>query len=165
MRRIVFFALIGALTSCNDALPLPTSPDLSATLQITTEKSSYTRSEIPASSTGIRGTITNAGDRTVFARMGDAFNGAVEQNPVYVANGSDGALEHSEGSNWVTVEGATLVEGVKEIELRAGKSYSFIAHGSPSAPAGTYRITVSYRTSAGASQPAGRASSASFEIR
>jgi hypothetical protein len=167
-RKLVSLVLtMAVIASCSDAaVDAPQTPsDGSATLSVVTTKSSYTASEALVSSTGVRGTITNTSDRTVYARMGDAFNSAVEQDPVYVASGSDASLERANGTAWSGVEGALLIEGIREIELRPGRSYSFIAHTAALAQAGSYRITVAFRASAGASQPSGRASSATFEIR
>ena len=159
--------LLTAASSCGSATVDPSQSPASgsATLSVVTEKSSYARAEVLASSTGVRGTITNTSDRTVYARMGDAFNSAAEQDPIYVASGSDASLERADGNAWAGVDAALLIEGIRVIELRPGRAYSFIAHTGSAAQAGSYRVTVGFRESYGASQTAGRASSATFEIR
>jgi hypothetical protein len=164
MRPLILATILSAgLAGCSSTAATDAAFDnqATATVRVTVEKTSYTRDELTA---GVRGKIINDSDRTVYARLGDAFNSAVEQDPVYIATGSDGALERSGGSNWTTVETAVLVEGVKVIELRAGREYAFIAPTSTSTQAGTYRISVTYRATAGG-DATGRASSASFEIK
>ena len=167
LRKLVSMVwLLTAASSCGSAtIEPPSSESGSATLSVVTEKSSYSRAEALASSTGVRGTITNTSDRAVYARMGDAFNSAVEQDPIYVASGSDASLERADGNTWTGVDGAPLIEGIRMIERRPGRSYAFIAHTGSAAQAGSYRVTVGFRESSGASQTAGRASSATFEIR
>ncbi|HEY9228288.1 MAG TPA: hypothetical protein VIP11_16650 [Gemmatimonadaceae bacterium] len=165
MRTLVGLALVVGLAACgSDAADLVSAPPgiAAGTLRVTVAKSTYTRDEL---SGGISGSITNTSDQVFFARLGDAFNSAREQDPVYIAMGSDGALERADGSSWRVAETGILVEGVKEVELRPGKTYTFAATLPQNTSAGTYRFNIAYRTTAGAQQPSGRGISASFEIR
>jgi hypothetical protein len=117
----------------------------------------------PSSGQGVRATLGNTADQSFYSRLGDAFNGALDQNPLFVANGSDASLEREQGSDWVAVTGAVLIEGVKIVSLQPGKSYDLIAQTS-AATAGRYRIVVAYRNSVTA-EPTQRAVSATFEVR
>src|SRR4051794_8204552 len=61
---------------------------------LTTDKSAYSRADLdPGSGQGVRGTLVGSSERSFYSRLGDAFNGAVDQDPLFVAEGSDGALE------------------------------------------------------------------------
>lgn len=166
MRTVTIMAsVMVALAACSGGtIDSPSSPEgiAAGTLRVVAAKATYTRTELKE---GIRGSITNTSDQILYARLGDAFNSAREQDPVYIAIGSDGAIERSEGTNWRAVEGAILIEGVKEIELRPGKTYTFIAPISENTPAGTYRVNLGFRATSGAEQASGRTLSETFEIR
>lgn len=174
MRPTVFVAVVAITTAaCHDG-PATSLRDQDAPppqiaagdVRVALQKTSFTRDEASvATGAGVRGTITNTSDRTLFAKLGDAFNSAAEQDPVYVAVGSDGMLERLEGSSWVGVTSAHLVEGVRAIELRPGKAYTFVAHASSAITAGTYRVTIAYRASANASAASGTVSSPTFAIQ
>ncbi|HEV8215348.1 MAG TPA: hypothetical protein VGP95_05925 [Gemmatimonadaceae bacterium] len=142
----------------------PTNSIAAGQLTIALPKSVYTTAELnPASGQGIRATLGNSADQAFYSMLGDAFNGAIDQNPLYVANGSDASLEREQGSGWVAVSGVQMVEGVKVVSIQPGKSYELIAHSS-GATAGRYRIVVNYRNSASA-EPTRRATSVTFEVR
>lgn len=174
MRPTVFVAVVAITTAaCHDGTPTalrdPDAPPpqiAAGDVRVAVQKTSFTRDEASvATGAGIRGTITNTSDRTLFAKLGDAFNSAAEQDPVYIAGGSDGMLERLEGSSWAGVTTAHLVEGVRVIDLRPGKTYTFVAHASNALSAGTYRVTIAYRASANASAASGKVSSPSFAIQ
>ena len=142
-----------------------TSPDI----QITLAKSSYTRSELEWETGGIRARLVNGTAQPYYSRLGDAFNSAVEQDPLWVALGSDAALERESGAAWTAVGTPILVEGVREIRLGAGKAYDLIvvaagATGPGSVAAGRYRVVVNVRAAPGAGV-AERIVSAPFEVR
>ena len=142
----------------------PTNSIAAGQLTITLPKNIYTTTDLnPASGQGVRATLGNSADQTFYSMLGDAFNGAIDQNPVYVANGSDASLEREQGSGWVAVSGVQMIEGVKVVSIQPGKSYELIAHSS-GATAGRYRIVVNYRNSVSA-EPARRTTSATFEVR
>jgi hypothetical protein len=138
---------------------LPQGPTL------TTDKSVYSRADLdPGSGQGVRATLDGSSEKSFYSRLGDAFNGAVDQDPLFVAEGSDGALERQSGGNWVKAAGVPLVEGVREIVIARGKSYTVIAHLSAPVQAGTYRITIKIRETAGGTASATVASQP-FEVR
>ena len=133
---------------------------------ITAEKSVYTRAEVEiATGTGIRATLVGSPERPYYARLGDAFNSAIEQNPLYVAEGSDGMLERQVGGAWVKVEGPILIEGVREVVLQVGKTYTVFAHQPQTAQPGTYRISIAVRDKQAGSSQSDRIVSPTFEIR
>ena len=138
---------------------LPQGPTL------TTDKSAYSRADLdPGTGQGVRATLIGSSEKSFYSRLGDAFNGAVDQDPLFVAEGSDGALERQSGGTWVKAAGVPLVEGVREIVITRAKSYSVIAHASAPIQAGTYRITIKIRENAGGAVSATIASPP-FEVR
>jgi hypothetical protein len=138
---------------------LPQGPTL------TTDKSAYSRADLdPGSGQGIRATLVGSSEKSFYSRLGDAFNGAVDQNPLFVAEGSDGTLERQSGGTWVKTAGVPLVEGVREIVISPAKSYTVIAPASAPIQAGTYRLTIKIRDVAGGAVTATIASPA-FEVR
>jgi len=141
-----------------------TNPTIAAgEVTITLPKTTYTASDLsPSSGQGVRATLANAADQPFYSMIGDAFNGAAEQSPLFVAVGSDASIEREEGSAWVAVTSAHLIEGVKVVSLLPGKSYELIALASP-VTAGRYRIVVGYRDAPN-SAPSRRAVSAIFEV-
>jgi hypothetical protein len=143
----------------------PTNSIAAGQITIALPKTVYTTTELnPSSGAGVRATLGNTADQAFYCRLGDAFNGALDQNPLFVANGSDASLEREQGSeNWVAVSGVQLIEGLKIVSLQPGKSYDLIAQTS-AATAGRYRIVIAYRNSLTA-EPTQRAVSATFEVR
>jgi len=168
MKSRIFALVLGvALAACSDSDHLMADPPNSIAagqLTIALPKTIYTVAELnPASGQGIRATLGNSADQTFYSMLGDAFNGAIDQNPLFVANGSDASLEREQGSDWVAVSGVQMIEGVKVVSIQPGKSYDLIAHSS-GATAGRYRIVVAYRNTQNA-EPTRRVTSAIFEVR
>jgi hypothetical protein len=144
----------------------PNSQIAAGTVVITLDKSTYTWNE--ASTEGVRGTLRNTSDATVYSKLGDAFNSAIKQDPVFISYGSDGSVERSAGSDqWLKAETAILIEGTKFIMMRPGESYQFIAPLSGTAQSGTYRIAVTHRSTMNDEERAAvkTSYSANFEIR
>jgi hypothetical protein len=163
--RTLTLALAAAAACSSETLQPELDDAAVAALEITVPKAAYTHAELDVGSgPGLRARIVNQTGQAYYSRLGDAFNGAVEQDPVWVANGSDGALQRADGASWVAVDGVFLIEGIREVRLGAGKSYELIAHTPASAPAGRYRVVVSYRSAPGGAVT-GRAASAAFEVR
>jgi hypothetical protein len=139
---------------------------VAGTVVVTVAKSTYTWDE--ASTDGVRGTLKNTSDATIYSKIGDGFNSAIEQDPLYISQFSDGSVERSVGTNeWVKAETAILIEGTRFIVLRPGQSYEFIAPVSGSRQAGTYRIAVTHRSTINDEERATvhTSYSTSFEIR
>jgi hypothetical protein len=144
---------------------LPAADISPSGLTLTTEKSTYSRADLdPGTGPGVRATLVGSSAKAYYSRLGDAFNGALDQNPLFVAEGSDGAVERQSGGTWAKVAGVPLVEGVREIVITPAKSYSVIAHASAPIQAGTYRITIKIRDAAGGAVSATIASPP-FEVR
>jgi hypothetical protein len=164
---IAFLAIAALMAACSGGNGgLEVTPQTTE-LQVSVEKSSYARSDldITAGGTGVRGTIRNVGERVLYSNVGDGFNGSLDQDPVHVSNGSDGALERAEGSQWVTVAGAQMIEGTRVVAFRPGRSYTVIAYAGGAVPAGTYRLSIRVRESVDAQQPSARVSSTPFEVK
>ena len=135
-------------------------------LAIEPEKSSYTWSE--ASADGIRGTIRNTSDRILYSKIGDAFLISVDQDPLLIANFSDGAVERQVAADsWARVPTLYSIEGVRFVVLRPGQTYHFLGQVSGTPQVGTYRVAISYRTSINDEQPSASFTdhSATFTVR
>jgi hypothetical protein len=111
-------------------------------LSLTTDKTAYSVGDLTPGNSGVRATLTAAPDKPYYAKLGDAFNGASEQNPLYVAEGSDGVVERQSGDGWVKAASGVLTEGVREVVLAPGKTYTVLTTFSPPIETGTYRLTV-----------------------
>ena len=157
---------LAAAAACSSDESDPLAADVSlAGLEVTLPQTTYARSDLDITSgPGVRARIVNGTAQPYYSRLGDAFNGAVEQDPLWVATGSDGALERADGAAWAAVEGVFLVEGVREVTLRTGKSNELIAHAPPGVAPGRYRIVVALRPAPGAAV-AVRVASPTFEVR
>jgi hypothetical protein len=168
MKGILTFVVGATLAACSGSdkgqTTDPTNSIVAGQVTITLSKTTYSVAELsPSSGAGVRATLGNTADQTFYSMIGDAFNGAIDQNPLYVANGSDASLEREQGSDWVAVSTGQMIEGLKVVSIQPGKSYDLIAQSS-GATAGRYRITVAYRNSA-TGEVARRATSAIFEVR
>jgi hypothetical protein len=166
--RMLTVLVASALAACsghdNSAATDPTNSIVAGQVTITLPKNIYSAADLnPGSGQGVRATLGNTSDQSFYSMIGDAFNGAIDQSPLFVANGSDASLEREQGSDWVAVTGVQMIEGVKVVSIQPGKSYELIAQ-SNGATAGRYRIVVAYRNSATA-EPTRRATSAIFEVR
>src|SRR5262245_4258747 len=162
--RILALLVASVLAACSSNDPQVADPTIAAgQITLTLPKTTYSTSDLsPSSGQGIRATLGNTADQPFYSMIGDAFNGAAEQTPLFVAVGSDASIEREEGSAWVAVTSAHLVEGVKVVSLLPGKSYELVALASP-ATAGRYRIVLAYRDAPN-SAPTRRVS-ATFEVR
>ena len=163
--RILAVLLASLVAGCSSNNRDATDPTLApGQITVTLPKTTYSTSDLsPSSGQGVRATLGNSADQPFYSMIGDAFNGAAEQSPLFVAVGSDASIEREEGSAWVEVTSAHLVEGVKVVSLLPGKTYELIALASP-VTAGRYRIVVAYRDAPN-SAPTRRAVSAIFEVR
>ena len=167
-RRILALLVGGALAACsgsdNGQTTDPANSIAAGQITIALPKSTYTVAELsPSSGLGLRATLGNSADQTFYSMIGDAFNGAIDQNPLYVSNGSDASLERQQGTGWVAVSTGQMIEGLKVVSIQPGKSYELIAQSS-AVTAGSYRIVVAYRTST-TGEATRRAVSATFEVR
>ncbi|MFN8573651.1 MAG: hypothetical protein U0132_16470 [Gemmatimonadaceae bacterium] len=116
--------------------------------------------------TGFEATVRNTGATTVFANVGDAFNSAVEQNPIYTSMGSDAIVEvESNPGTWSSITFSVMVEGTRYIALKPGKTYRLISMADVGAFRGQGRVRVQYNSSADGSGNAFVDYSNTFEIR
>lgn len=166
--RILSLFLACALAACSGSdsgqTTDPTNSIAAGQLTITLSKSSYTVAELnPSSGPGARATVGNSSDQPFYSMIGDAFNGAIDQNPLFVTNGSDASLERQQGTSWLAVSTGQMIEGLKVVSIQPGKSYDLIAQSSAVTP-GSYRIVIAYRTSP-TGETTRRAVSATFEVR
>jgi hypothetical protein len=153
------------LVACSGSTSELPRSDLAANgLSVAVERTAYSIAEVSPGGTGIHATLTADGDKPLYARLGDAFNGAVDQNPLYAAEGSDGVVERQSGGAWVKVSTGILVEGVREVVLTPGKTYTLVGNLAPPVQPGTYRLKVSVRDAPGGAQTLA-IQSAPFDVR
>jgi hypothetical protein len=134
---------MSVLTGCGSATEV--SPDLNllgnASLEITVDPSDVQRGE--GNYLQVRATVRNTSSRDVYANVGDAFNGSLEQETIFAALGTHATLEkHQGGDAWASATVGVLVEGSKFVVLKAGRSYTL--HATANFGSGTYRIGVFY---------------------
>jgi hypothetical protein len=143
----------------------PVNGIAAGSITIALPKTTYSTSDLsPSSGQGVRATLGNSADQPFYSRIGDAFNASAEQNPLFVANGSDASLEREQGSSWVAVTGVALIEGVKIVALQPGQSYELIAHASAPVSPGRYRFVLAYRDAPSA-ESTRRVTSAIFTVQ
>jgi hypothetical protein len=158
-------AAAAVLVACAGTSESPFLSEISAGgPSLATNKTTYSVAEVSPGGAGISATLTAAADKPYYSRLGDAFNSAIDQNQLFIAEGSDGVVERQSGNNWVKASGGILVEGVREVVLTPGKTYPVHASLSTPIQTGTYRLTVFVsETAGGAKNLAIR--SATFEVR
>lgn len=161
--RIAAAALLVACAGSTSDSPFATEISAGG-LSLAIEKTSYSIAEVSPGTAGVRATLTAASDKPYYAKLGDAFNGAIDQNPLYIAEGTDGLVERQSGGTWVKASGGILAEGVREVVLAPGKTYSVFALLSTPIQAATYRMTVSASETAGGAKTI-VVRSATFEVR
>jgi hypothetical protein len=150
MRPLIRIAAAAILAACSSSSSEVQFSDLSTDgLSLTAEKASYSAADINSDKDGVGAKLVIAADRSFYSRIGDAFNGALDQNPIYIAAGTDGAIERQSGDSWTAAESGILVEGVREVVLSAGKTYVALVPLSHPVPTGTYRLRVSVRDKSG----------------
>ena len=169
MRHYLVSLLLATISSaCADGAAVGPSGLTTGAPSIQLDKTSYTAAEASGNGGGIRGTIVNNDSRSYYTKLGDAFGGGEEQDQVYIAAFSDGALERETPSaSWTVVQGPLLVEGVRFVILRPGRTYRFIANATGDVQPGNYRISVTYRSTIADEEPAvtGKDLSGVFPIR
>ena len=165
LTRLRLAAAVMLVACAGSTSESPFATEISAGgLSLATDKTTYSVAEVSPGGAGIRATLTAALDKPYYAKLGDAFNGAVDQNPLFIAEGADGVVERQSGNGWVKASGGILVEGVREVVLTPGKTYSVFALLSTPIQTGTYRLTVSASETAGGPKTS-VVRSATFEVR
>ena len=169
-RRLWQVALALGLAGCGDdvsaSIAAPAPADPGGAFQITPAKTTYTWEELAFTGTGLVATVKNRSGTDWYANVGDAFNGALEQPQISIANGTDAALElrGSDGS-WSALDAGVLVEGSRFVVLRAGKQYELRGNFSGARRTGTARVRFRYWPSASATGTPVVEYSASFTVR
>ncbi|MGQ0647292.1 MAG: hypothetical protein ACT4P7_06945 [Gemmatimonadaceae bacterium] len=171
-RPTLLVVLAAALIGCGTSQPsAPTDlagPNVASNaLTITTSKTTYGWDEVSFGGLGVVATVVNPNGRDYFANVGDAFNGAMEQSPLFIALGTDAAIERLEdGGTWSAMPTGILVEGSKVVVLRAGRGYELRGNLSEPRRVGTMRVRLRYYTTASsAGQQAMVDYSAPFTVR
>jgi len=161
IRVIGSAVLLVVVSNCSLGGDGPTAALQDGDVTLTTSANSYEWD----SGTGIEATITNHGERPYFARLGDGFNGDMEQAVLFAAAGSDGYVERRDGDSWVPLERLFLIEGVRFVVLKPGSSYTLFAHLTGRKVTGTHRLRVDYFDSEGGGAKVGEAISPHFVVR
>ncbi|MGH7490776.1 MAG: hypothetical protein ACREOO_00125 [bacterium] len=117
-------------------------------LSIHTDKNSYRWQPNDLSRSGlIYATLTNNSDITFYAMMGDGFDSSFDQQNLFVAQGTGGAIErkHADGS-WEVMPRAWLIEGTRAVALRPRASYRLSApvHEWCGTETGVFHVKVEY---------------------
>jgi hypothetical protein len=136
-------SVVSACASASEPRLAPSAQD--GDLSITLDKARYTIEE--ARAVGVRGTVRNTSDHTVYSKVGDAMILGSDQQLLIFGDGSDGALERRASSDtWTHVPTLFSVEGSSFVELRPGETYHFVSQLAGTPSAGTHRAALTYRT-------------------
>ncbi len=98
-------------------------------LRIATEKNAYrwTSNDLNASRL-IQATLTNTSHTTFYARLGDGYNSSLDQQELFVAQGSGGHIERQhDDSSWQPMPRGILFEGTRFIALRPQQNHRMLA--------------------------------------
>lgn len=117
-------------------------------LEITTPKTEYTWSpEDLGASRQIEAAVFNQSDRTYYAKLGDGFNGSLDQETLFVAEGTGGFIErHEPDGSWRAMPRGMLIEGTRFVALRPQKNYRLISslYNWRGDESGQFRIKIEY---------------------
>jgi hypothetical protein len=140
--------MLFVLASCSATTepgPQPFISQGAGQLSIQTSAPEYARSAETEDLLEVRATIRNDSPQTFYARLGDGFNGSMDQELLFAASGSDGYVERRTSSEtWLAVQGGILIEGVRVIALRPGTQYQLSALVTDAGSTGVHRIRVDY---------------------
>ncbi|MBC7896965.1 MAG: hypothetical protein H7066_16220 [Cytophagaceae bacterium] len=152
---VPFLAVLGVLAACGSSVDVGTDFAGSPTgvtgganvITISLRKTTFGWEESSFNGNGIQATISNPSGRAYYARIGDAFNAATEQSPVFIALGTDAAIERQgNDGTWSVMPTGILVEGSKVVTIKAGGSYELRGNLSEPRQVGTMRIRLRYFT-------------------
>jgi hypothetical protein len=117
-------------------------------LSIKTDKHSYRWEPDDLTTSGlIYATLKNESDSTLYAMMGDGFNSSIDQQNLYVAQGTGGYIQRQHADGWWEVmPRGWIIEGTRFIALRPGESYRLSApvHEWSGTETGVFRFEVEY---------------------
>jgi hypothetical protein len=144
MRHSPLLALLALSLACGSEASLGILPG-EGVLSIQTGQSAYDWTANAVEGTlYVTATVTNTGTVPVYARLGDAFNSATEQQTIFAAEASDGRVERQAGDAWLTLPGAHLIEGFKTVVLMPGRSYELQAPVPGPRVTGVARIRITW---------------------
>jgi len=103
--------------------------DAAGNLRIFVDKLEYTWDATDlGTSKEIRARLFNHSNRVYYATLGDWFNESIDQENLFIAEGSDGFIEkYAADGSWVAMPRGLLIEGVRAVALRPGEKYSLTA--------------------------------------
>jgi hypothetical protein len=115
---------------------------------------------------GLDASLRNNSGQTVYANVGDAFNAADEQDPLFTSSGADAVVEamDTKGS-WTPFNQGIAIEGTKYVAISPGKTYRLLSNISAPSFRGLARIRVKYSAAPNASSASQVSYSNTFEIR
>jgi hypothetical protein len=141
-RGLIFVA---ALVGCGT--DLATNALAAAGSLVIQVPSSVSSSVINVGGIGLEATLFNSTNRMLYANVGDAFNGADEQNPLVTTAGSDAVVEGKNSYGvWSPLDQGVMVEGTKYVTLKPGTTYRLISIIGAPTFRGQARIRVRYST-------------------
>jgi len=129
----VTFILLILFSSCseNENLVEPIDEiNFNGDLKITTEKNEYIYGEDYKDWLSINGTLVNNSQDTFYSKLGDGFNSNLNQDQLFVAEGSDAYFETYDSvySTWTNIPRGLLSEGTKVISILPTNTYKFTSH-------------------------------------
>jgi hypothetical protein len=117
-------------------------------LEITTQRAEYTWGpEDLGASRQIEATVFNHSDRTYYAKLGDGFNSSLNQETLFVAEGTGGFIERDESDgSWRAMPRGMLIEGTRFVALRPQKNYRLMTslYNWRGDETGQFRIKIEY---------------------
>jgi hypothetical protein len=117
-------------------------------LEISVQKNEYTwGTEDLGISRQVEATVFNHSEQTYYAMLGDGFNGSLDQETLFVAEGTGGFIERNESDgSWRAMPRGMLIEGTRFVALRPQKSYRLLAYLGPwqGTETGQFRIKIEY---------------------
>lgn len=135
-------ALAAFIAACAPELVVPSA---SAGNLVIRTQGSIAANAIAFGGAGLQATLHNTSSQTFYAKIGDAFNSADEQDPLATSQGSDGVVEGKGAmSSWFPLTQGVMVEGTKYIALKPGKTYQLVSLVAESGYRGQARIRVRY---------------------
>ena len=104
-------------------------PPSSGHLSLTLQKREYRWTQDDLAGTRmIQAALQNLSDATYYSNLGDGFNSSLDQENLYVGEGTNGVLEwQNPDGSWSVMSGGHLIEGTRFIALRSKQSYRLLA--------------------------------------
>ncbi len=155
LKLFIAFILLFLSSSCSENKNPVDSLDengFNGNLKITIEKREYIYSEDFTNWLNVSGNLINNSQDTFYSKLGDGFNGNLNQNHLYVAEGSDAYFEKFDSTNntWSNISRGLLIEGTRVISILPSNNYSFTSFSRMDSTAnGMFRFLFKYYKIAG----------------